>query len=99
MFNLKTVGRRLDCAREKFEYRRTRKRGVGRADCPVGLLCQGAVMAVSYNSFDRFREFESDRWNDGIALAAYWQLGKPMFKEQMKEVCHEGTYGFWRKPN
>jgi hypothetical protein len=35
----------------------------------------------------------------GIALAAYWQLGKPMFKEVMKEVCHEGTYGFYRKPN
>jgi hypothetical protein len=34
-----------------------------------------------------------------IALAAYWQLGKPMFKEVMKEVCHEGTYGFWWKPN
>ena len=36
---------------------------------------------------------------DEIALAAYWQLGKPMFKEVMKEVCHEGTCGFYRKPD
>ena len=50
----------VDCVREEFEYRRTRKRGIGRADCPVGLLCRGAVMAVSNHSFDRFREFESD---------------------------------------
>ena len=33
------------------------------------------------------------------ALAAYWQLWKPMFKEVMKEVCHEGTHGFYRKPD
>jgi hypothetical protein len=33
------------------------------------------------------------------ALAAYWQLGKPMFKKVMKKACHEGTHGLYRKAN
>jgi hypothetical protein len=47
---------------------------------------------------------EKDPWGFFLTkepqpLAAYRQLGKPMFKEVMKEVCHEGTYGFYRKAN
>jgi hypothetical protein len=44
MFNLKTVGRTLACAREEFEYQRRCENGAnGRAKCPLRLLCQGTV--------------------------------------------------------
>jgi hypothetical protein len=60
MFNLKTIWRRLFHAPEEFEYQRQYENGAnGRTDCPVRLLCQGAVMAVSNRFFERQRSIES----------------------------------------
>jgi hypothetical protein len=94
MFSLKTIERKVDCAREEFEYRRTRKRGErkSRLSCMNSLPGCSATTILSTASANL-------KAMGGIALAAYRQLWKPMFQEVMKEVCHEGTYGFYRKPN
>ena len=57
--------------REEFEFRRTRKRGERKSKLSCTSSLPGrSGMAVSYHSFDRFREFESDRWNSTSRLLA-----------------------------
>ena len=61
MFNLKTIGRTVDCAREEFEYqRRMRKRGERTSRLSGTSSLPGrSGMAVSYHSLGRWRSIKS----------------------------------------
>src|SRR4029077_19173080 len=81
---LKPIGRRVDCAREEFEYQRAmRKRGTRGADRPARLLCQGAVEWPSATiSLGRWGSIKSHGWilrnEDGVAALRAHNL--PIFK-------------------
>jgi hypothetical protein len=77
-FNLKTIGRSVDCTREEIF----------------------ASAQWHGRQLPAFRPLPRNLKAMGeITLAAYWQLWKPMFKEVTKKACHEGTHGFYWKPN